>query len=374
MRGHAEHQGTMWVAFNLEDRVPADHPLRPIKAWCDRVLAGMSRDFNRAYSRLGRRSIPPEQLLKALVLQSLFSIPSERKLVEAIEYSILYRWFLDLPLEDRAWTPEVFSMNRQRFVEHDLARKFFDRVLTEAIGEGLVSEDHFTIDGTLIRSLASQKSLKPIDQDEDDRDDHSGGRDQLVDWRGKRRSNATHRSKTDPEARLARKGWGKEAHLSHSGHLMMENRYGLCVAVAVDQADGHAERRCARKMVMHVHRRHGIEPLTVGLDAGYVDGEFLAELELERGIVPHVPIPDCPILADDEGGEARRRARRRRRTVGYRLSQRVRKRIEQIFGWAKTTGNLARTRFIGRERIELEAVMTGAAYNLIRMANLLRPT
>ncbi len=372
MRGHAEHQGTMWVAFNLEDRVPEDHPLRPIKAWCDRVLAGMSRDFNRAYSHTGRPGIPPEQLLKALVVQALFSIPSERKLMEAIEYSILYRWFLDLPLEDPAWTPEVFSMNRERFMKHDLARKFFDRVVTEAIGNGLVSEDHFTIDGTLIRSLASHKSLEPID--DDDRGGSTGGRDQVVDWRGERRTNATHRSKTDPEARLARKGVGRETHLSYSGHLMMENRSGLCVAITVDRADGHAERRCARKMIRTARRRHRIEPSTVGLDTGYADGRFLADLEFEEGVVPHVPLPNKRILAQGEAGDARRRAHRRRRTLAFRLSQRVRKRIEQIFGWMKTTGNLARTRFIGREKIEQEAVITAASYNLIRVANLLRPT
>jgi transposase len=369
----------MFVAFDLEQFVPAEHPLRKIKRWADGVLADMGRDFNRAYGTTGRPGIPPERLIKALLLQALYSIPSQTRLVDAIQYNLLYRWFLDLPLAEDAWTQEAFSMNRERFELHDLCRKFFDRVVAEGIEHNLVSPDHFTCDGTLIRSLASHKSLAPIDgaapEKKDDDGDHGGapraaGRDKLVDWRGQKRSNATHRSTTDPEARLARKGNGRESHLCHSGHVMMENRSGLCLAVTVDTADGHAERENALRMLRHVERRHGLVPRTVGMDAGYKAGEFLCAVEA-HGSTPHAPIPDDPIRGDSPEAHARRRARRRMKTTGYRLSQRVRKRVEQIIGWGKTVAGLARTRFIGHVRIENSALIAGAAYNLLRMTRLL---
>jgi transposase len=308
MRGRVPRQQTMFVAFDPEQFVPAEHPLRKVKRWADAVLAEMSRDFSRAYGTTGRPGIPPERLLKAPLLRALYSIPSETKLVEAIQYNQLYRWFLDLPLEDDAWTQEAFSMNRERFDLHDLYRKFFDRVVAECIDRKLASPDHLTIDGTLIRSLASHKSLQPINAPDakgpgSNRDDHDAGgrgdasRDALVDWRGQKRSNATHRSTTDPEARLARKGNGRESHLCHSGHVMMENRSGLCLAVTVDTADGHAERRNALRMLRHVERRHGLVPRTAGMDAGYKAGEFLCSVEA-HGSTPHVPIPDDPIRGD----------------------------------------------------------------------------
>lgn len=390
MRGQVDRQQTMFVALNLEDRVPAEHRLRPIKRWADRVLASMRWDFEAAYSHRGRPGAPPEHLLKALLLQALYSIPSEIKLMEAIEYNLLYRWFLDLPVEQAAWTPECFSMNRQRFIDHDLVRTFFDRVVADALGEGLISEDHFTVDGTLIRSLASQKSLtardgrskaalaekaaqQEVDDHDGDRPSGGGRRDTLVDFRGQKRSNATHRSTTDPDALLARKGLGKEAQLCHSGHVLMENRHGLCLDVAIDHATGTAERDQAAAMLKRVRKRHKLRPRTVGFDAGYDDGGFLDELEREQKIKPHVPVRKGPIKATDAAGRARRRARRRMKTRGYAISQRIRKRVEQVIGWSKTTGNLARTRFLGHERIELEALLTGAAYNLLRMTKL-RPT
>jgi len=366
----------MFVAFDLEQIVPADHPLRKIKRWADVVLATMNRDFNKAYSVVGRRSIPPEQLLKALLLQALYSIPRERKLVEAIQYNLLYRWFLDLPLAEDAWTQEAFSMNRDRFEVHDLQRRFFDRVVADAIERNLASPDHFTIDGTLIRSLASHKSLQPIQPAAEakkskngDGDGDGGSRDVLVDWRGERRTNATHRSRTDPEARLARKGNGREAHLCHSGHVLMDNRSGLCLNITADIADGHAERRNALRMLHHVKQRHKLVPRTAGMDKGYRAGGFLVEVE-KHGATPHVPIDDAVIRGDSPESHARRRARRRMKTVGYRLSQRVRKRCEQIIGWGKTVAGLARTRFIGLVRIENAALMAGAAYNLLRMTRL----
>jgi len=384
MRGRVDRQQSMFVAFDLEQFVPADHPLRKVKRWADALLGEMSRDFTMAYGDTGRRSIPPERLIKALLLQAFYSIPSETKLVDAIQYNLLYRWFLDLPLEEDAWTQEAFSMNRERFEAHDLYRKFFDRVVAEGIEQTLASPDHFSIDGTLIRSLASHKSLKPIEADaaaegakqqqqkkkkKDGGDGDTGSRDASVDWRGERRSNATHRSTTDPEARLGRKGNGRESHLCHTGHVTMENRSGLCMAVTVDGFDGHAERRNARRMLDHIERRHGLIPRTVGMDAGYKAGEFLLEVE-EHGSTPHVPIPDDPIRGYTPEAHARRRARRRMTTIGYRLSQRVRKRAEQIFGWSKTVAGLARTRFVGHVRIENSALIVGAAYNLLRMIKL----
>lgn len=369
MRGHVNRQTPMFVACNIEDRIPANHPLRKVKAWADTVLQSMRRDFTNAYSDRGRRGIPPEQMLKALLLRSIYSIPSERRLMEAIEFNLLYRWFVDLPADEPAWTPEVFSVNRKRFMKHNLCRKFFDRVVGEAMDRKLISNDHFTVDGTLIRSLASQKSLEPIDQDDDEDGDRPAGRDVDVDWHGTRRSNKTHRSTTDPEARLMRKGYGKETHLSHTAHVLMENRSGLCLDIAVDEASGTAERRQALRMLDRVYVRQSLVPRTLGADTGYDAGEFLLELE-ERGIEPHIPIRYGPIKSRDDRAEARRRSRQRMKTKRHLMSQRRRKRVEQVIGWAKTVGGLARTRFVGRERIGMDAYLTAAAHNLIRMTRL----
>lgn len=367
MRGRTDTQGPMFLMINVEAELPQDHPLRAIKRWADRILTAMSRDFTAAYSTTGRPSVPPEQLLKALLLQALYSIRSEIQLMQAVHFNLLYRWFLDL--HDRAvWTPEVFSMNRERFAEHGLVRKFFDRIVSEAVLEELASPDHFTVDGTLIQSWASLKSLKRRDGTEPERDDSDPG-NPTVNFHGEKRTNATHVSGTDPQARLLRKGKGKEALLYHSGHVLMENRHGLCLDVRVDAADGKAERRSAKEMLKHVRRRHGLTPQTVAADKGFDDGSFLLELE-ERGMSPHVPVRQGRIVSGEPAGLARRRARRRMKTKGYGLSQRVRKRIEEIFGWLKMVAGLARTRFVGRWRIALEALMSGAAYNLLRMARL----
>jgi len=372
MRGRPDAQPTMFLMINLEEKVPQDHPLRPVKQRCDRILRAMSRDFNRAYSRVGRDSVPPEQLLKAMLLQALYSIPSEIKLMEHIDFHLLFRWFLGLG-DEPVWTPETFSQNRERFAEHHLVQRFFDRVVADALAEDLASEDHFTVDGTLIQSWASLKSLEPRDPDAEgpERDDDPGN--PSVNFRGEKRSNDTHVSRTDPEARLMRKGKGKEALLYHSGHVLMENRHGLILGAEVDTADGTAERRAAREMLGHVARRHGLEPETAGLDAGFDDGSFLDELESERGVVPHVPVRQGPIKATDAAGGARRRARRRKRTKGYALSQRIRKRVEEIFGWLKTVAGQARTRFVGRWKIRQAFTLAAAAYNLLRMVRLKPP-
>lgn len=372
MRGRVEAQGVMFHAFQIEDFVPADHPLRSIKRRADAILKDMSADFNRAYTKQGAPSIPPERLIKALLLRSLYSIRSETQLVEQIGYNFLFRWFLDLQPTDGIWVQETFSMNRQRFEDHGLVRKFFDRVVDEAIVAGLVSDDHFSVDGTLIASYASIKSLRPIqtkDQKVSDGADDDDPGNPTVNFRGEKRSNQTHRSITDAESRLARKGQGQPAKLSHGGHVLMENRNGLCLDIAVDDPNLKYERLQAAVMLERTYRRHGLWPKTLGADGNYKEGAFLAALEGD-GITPHVPLPDGPIRGDSEADHARRRAKRRMKTLGYTISQRVRKRIEELIGWCKTVGGMARAWFIGRWKIRQQAEATGAAYNLLRLARL----
>jgi transposase/IS5 family transposase len=364
MRGRVSGQPTFFLTVNLESDIPADHPLRPIKKRADAILQGMRRDLDAAYSRLGRPSIPPEQLLKAMLLMALYSVRSEIQLMQQVHFNLLYRWFLDL-YEGAAWTPEVFSMNRERFAEHGLVRKFFDRVAAEALAENLASREHFSVDGTLIESWASLKSVKPKDGEPGKKKDDDPG-NPTVNFQGEKRPNETHASTTDPEARLARHGRGKEARLCHSAHVLMENRHGLIVDILVDAADGHAERRCALAMLRHVKRRHRVKAKTLGADAGYDDGEFLEEIE-SRDIVPHVPMRE---FGSGPKSESRKRAQKRMGTKGYSISQRIRKRVEEIFGWCKTVGHLAKVRLVGRWKLAMEALITGAAYNLLRMAKL----
>lgn len=364
MRGQVERQQSMFVAFNIEERVPEDHPLRSIKQWCDRVLAKMSRDFTAAYATTGRDGIPPECLLKALLLQALYSIPSETRLCEACEYNLLYRWFIDWPPQEKMWTPEAITMNRPRFELHDLVGKFFNHVVAEGMAEQLIGDDHFTVDGTLIRSLAGHKSIRPIEAAQDDTDDDGNG---WSSFRSQKRSNQTHRSVVDADARLASRGG--EAHLSHSMHLLTDSRTGLCLSVSVDRADGRAECRNAVQMLDRVKRRHRITPKVLAADAGYTSGEFLCEVE-SRGIVSHVAMPRMKIKGDTAEHDARRRARRRMKSRVYRSSQRMRKFIEPVIGWLKHIGGLSRTRFIGHERIQNDALLTAAAWNLLRMTRL----
>jgi transposase len=376
MRGQGESAGRMFYAIDVESRIRTDHPLRPIKSRVDAELRRMSPLFDQAYGRTGRPGIAPERLLKAMLLQALYSVRSERQLVERIETDLLFRWFLDMDPAEDAFDHSAFSHNRQRLSEHGLIAAFFDGVVRQAMEAGLCSDDHFSVDGTLIRSHGSLKSLQPIKAqaaDDDDRHDgtppREGGRNPEVNFHGQRRSNATHRSSTDPEARLFRKGNGQPAYLCHSGHLMTENRHGLIVALAVDEANSRSEREQALAKLDEIYEKRGTVPTTLAADKGYASGEFLSEL-VGRVVRPQVAMPEVPIRGDTDEHDRRRTMRRRMRTVSYGVSQRRRKLIEEAFGWLKTVAGLARTRLVGRWKLKLQFAMSAAAYNLVRMNRL----
>ncbi len=371
MRGNPKLQNPMFFVANTEQRLPKDHPLRAIKQQADEVLQQMSGDFEAAYSETGRPSIPPEALLKAMLLQALYAISSERRLVDAINWNLLYRWFCDLDPDQAMWDATTFTKNRERFEEHGLVQKFFERVVRAALVKKYASNDHFTVDGTLIQSWASLKSFRPKKEKPDDGPTEGGG-NPSVDFRGEKRLNETHESTTDPEARLAKKSPGVGAQLAHSGHVLMENRHGLCLDIRVARADGYAERKTAKQMLRRFRRRHRVHPETLGADAGYAAGEFLRTIEKDFDITPHVPIPAARVVAEDGPGDARRRMLRRMKTLGYRISQKARKKVEQIFGWLKQSGGLRKVRHVGRWKIQQVAYLWGAAYNLLRMANLER--
>jgi transposase len=375
MRGTPDRQGAVYHTFNVEDLIEPGHPLRAIKRMVDRALADMSRTFKAAYSDRGRPGIPPETLLKALLLQCLYTIRSERELCRRLRTDLLFRWFLDLQPSDEVFDHSVFTHNRERLSEHGITRTFFDQVVKQAIDAGLTSDEHFTVDGSLIQSHASLKSLKKIERDASKKDDdndpgRTGGRNPSVDFKGERRANATHRSTTDPQARLYRKGDGVGASLCHSGHALTENRHGLVMSVRVDEANGTAERENTLKMLDHVERRHGVRPATLGADKGYDAGAFLVELE-RRWIEPHVAIKAGRIEPRDDASWARWFVRSDQRRAAFKKSQRRRKLVEEFFGWAKTVAGMRRARHVGREKITQCFDLAAAAYNLVRMKNLL---
>ena len=370
MRGRVDGQGVMVYAMDVEGMIPEGHPLRAIKVRVDAELRRLARHFNEAYAEDGRPSIPPEQLIKATLLQALYSIRSERQMCEQIRYNLLYRWFLDLSPEETVWDHSTFSKNRERFAAHGLMRRFFEGSVAQAITEDAASMEHFSVDGTLIEAWASMKSVRPKDEPDDPTGGDSNG---WVDWHGETRSNETHASRTDGEARLARKGRGREAILGHALHGVMENRNGLLLDITVTEANGTAEREAALDLLGRVRRRHWLRPKTIGGDQGFNAGPFLETLEEDLHIVPHVPVDASPRDPDRPGYEARRRAYRRRRNVGYRISQCVRKRIEEIWGWLKTIAGLRKTRFVGRWKTQLYAYAAGAAWNFLRLANLKAP-
>jgi transposase len=373
MRGRASEQHGMWVFYDPESLISPKHPLRAVKRRADAVLAQMSAEFDRAYAKLGRPSIPPEMVLKALLLQALHSIRSERLLVEHIGVNLAYRWFLDLAPDAPVWDATSFTKSRQRFEEHGVLRSFFDRIVADAYLEKVASQEHFSVDGSLIESYASMKSLRPIgstDEKVSDGSDDDDPGNPSVNFRGQKRTNATHRSLSDPEARLATKSQGQPARLCHQLNALMENRSGLLVDVSVVEANGTGEREEALVLLERSRARHELpQRRTVGMDGGYYAGEFLTALQ-EAKVIGHVPVPAGPIDPKGKGARARVRARKRMRTLAYQISQRVRKRIEEVFGWEKQIGGMRRSRHVGRWKVMQHALVVGAAYNLLRLARL----
>jgi len=353
----------MLTFVDAETRVPADHPIRTLRRLADAALAELSPVFDAMYAAIGRPSIPPERLLKAQLLVALYTVRSERAFCAELDYNILFRWFLGMDLVEPSFDPTVFTKNRDRLLAHKVAREFFDAVLWHAQERKLLSDEHFTVDGTLIEAAASLKSFKPTDGAPDRGDppalpDDPGN--PTVDVRGKKRSNATHASTTDPEARLMRKGKGKEAKLSYMAHALMENRHGLLVDLVVTTASGTAERDAAPVMLDQARER-GFHPRTVGADKSYDTAKFVQDMR-ERKITP-----PC-------GAEHEQRASaidgRTTSHPGDAVSQRIRTRVEEIFGWAKTVGGFERTRYRGLERTGMAGYLVGAAYNLVRLATL----
>ncbi|MEJ2671536.1 MAG: IS5 family transposase [Deltaproteobacteria bacterium] len=354
MRGEDVQQQAMFSYLSPEARVPRDHPLRPIRDMVNRALREVSGEFQAMYSREGRPSIPPEKLLRALLLQIFYTIRSARLLMEQLDYNLLFRWFVGLSMDDQVWDHSVFSKNQERFLHSDLAAAFFTRILEQAAAADLLSNEHFTVDGTLIEAWASLKSFRPKDAPPPE----GGSRNPEVDFHGEKRLNRTHASTPDPEARLFRKGKGKEAKLCFMGHVLMENRYGLVVSPRLTEATGTAERETAVHQVEAVPGRHRI---TVGGDKAYDTREFVQSLRALKA-VPHVA-QNCKGRNSAIDG-------RTTRHPGYAVSQRLRKRVEEIFGWMKTVGNLRKTRHRGQDRVDWMFTLTAAAYNLVRIRNL----
>lgn len=353
MRGPDEQTSDMFSYLSPEQRVRADHPLRAVRRMTDQVFATLSPRFTKMYSDIGRPSIPPEQLLRALLLQYLYTVRSERLLMEEIDYSVLYRWFVGLGMDDPIWSPTTFSKNRDRLLEGDIASAFFDAVVGQARHAGLLSDEHFTVDGTLLEAWASLKSFRPNDEAPQPPPDDPGN--PTVNFHGESRRNDTHRSTTDPDAMLARKGQGKEAKLSYAGHVLLDNRHGLVANVCVTAATGTAEREAALLLLAEA-----ADAVTVGGDKGFDVPSFVAGVRA-RGVTPHVAQKVTGSAIDD----------RTTRHPGYAVSQRKRKLIEQVFGWLKTVGGLRKLRHRGGERVDWVVTFAAAAYNLVRLRTLL---
>jgi transposase len=358
MRGTPTKQSSMLCLLSPEDVVPASHPIRQIKKLTDECLATMAPTFEAMYSTTGRPSIPPEHLLKASLLMALYSVRSERQFCEQLCYNLLFRWFLDMDMVEPTFDATSFTKNRERLLKHDVAGEFFRIVVEHARRSHLMSNEHFTVDGTLIDANASLKTFKRKDHDDSDPPDDPGN--PSVDFHGEKRTNETHVSQTDPEAKLCRKGRGREARLSYVGHALMENRNGLLVDLRVTEAHGRAERETALEMIDAYKKRESA--ITVAADKGYDTQEFVAECRA-MNVVPHVAQH-----VRRNGGSAI--DARTTRHDSYSVSQRIRKRVEEIFGWGKTIGGLRRTRFTGRVRTQFAAQLIGTAYNLLRIARL----
>jgi transposase len=357
MRGTDERSGSLFSYVNLEARVPKSHPLRAIREIANGALSELSADFGAMYAPLGRPSVAPEKLLRASLLQAFYTIRSERQLMERLEFDLLFRWFVGLGIDDAVWDHSVFSKNRDRLLEGEIAAKFMAAVLTQPNVRQLLSTDHFSVDGTLVEAWASMKSLKPKDEDHDP--PAGGGRNEEVDFRGEKRSNQTHASTSDPDAMLYRKGSGMEAKLCFIGHALMENRHGLFVDTRLTRVSGHAERLAALDMV----ERHADRPqaITLGGDKGYDAADFVMELR-EINVTPHIARNTTRRSAID---------RRTTRHPGYSASQRIRKRIEEGFGWIKTIAGLRKTKYRGLKKVQWAFTLAAAAYNLIRLPKLM---
>ena len=355
MRGADERTGAMFSYVSLEDRVPPDHPLRAVRYITDRALERLSPRFGTLYVNFGRPSIAPEKLLRALLLQALYTIRSERQLMEQLDFNLLFRWFVGLGIDDAVWAPTTFTKNRDRLLKGDVAAAFFAAVLIHADTARLLSHEHFTVDGTLLEAWASHKSFKPRDTPPEP----PAGGNAVVDFRGQRRRNATHQSTTDPDARLYKKGVGRPAQLAYGGHLLMENRSGLIVNACVLPADGWGEREAALMMSEAVSTGRRV---TLGMDKGYDCRAFVAALR-HLAVTPHVA----------QNTTHRRSAidRRTTRHAGYAVSQRKRKLVEQAFGWMKTVGGLRKLRHRGGALVNWIFTFSAAAYNIVRLRRLL---
>ena len=366
MRGDDKICGRLFSYIDLEDRVRADHPLRSIREIANAALAALSGDFAALYSGIGRPSVPPEKLLRAMLLQAFYSVRSERQLMERIEFDLLFRWFVGIGIDDPVWDHSAFTKNRDRLLEGEIAAKLLEAVLSQPQVKRLLSSEHFSVDGTLIQAWASMKSFKPKQPPNNDGGPSGGrgdGRNAPADFRGQKRSNDTHQSTTDPDARLYRKGPGMEARLCFIGHGLMENRSGLIVDARLTRVSGHAERLAALDMVQHVADRPCA--VTLGADRGYDAADFVEEL---RGINvrPHV--------AQNTSGRRSAIDKRTTRHSGYAASQRIRKRIEEAFGWIKTVAGLRQTKLRGLPKVDWAFTFAAAAYNLVRLPKLIGAT
>jgi transposase len=349
VRGDDEQSGHLFSYLSPEQRVPADHPLRAIRTMTDDALRRLSPRFEAIYAATGRPSIPPEHLLRALLLQVLYSVRSERMLIEQLHYNLLFRWFVGLGMDDPVWAPTTFTKNRDRLLEGDIARAFFEDVVEQARGRRLLSAEHFTVDGTLLEAWAGLKSFKRKGQPGSPPDDPGNP---TVNFHGERRSNQTHQSTTDPDSRLYKKAKGHEAKLAYLGEVLMENRHGLVVDACVVPATGTGERDAATSLIAGLPRRR----VTIGGDKGYDTRAFVETLrQLEA--TPHVALKTKSRTLD----------RRTTRHAGYDISQRARKRIEEVFGWMKTVGGLRKLRHRGGARVNWHFLFAAAAYNLVRM-------
>ena len=369
MRGGDQTNGSLFSYVDLEARVPGDHPLRLIRGIVNDVLGSLSADFAAAYSHTGRPSIPPERLVRALLLQAFYSVRSERQLMEQLDFNLLFRWFVGLGIDDPVWDASTFCKNRDRFLDLELSARVLRGIIEHPQVRRLLSRDHFSVDGTLIEAWASMKSFRRKDVDDDG--DVGSGRNGERDFRGEKRCNETHASSTDPEARLYRKGNGRESRLCFMGHALMENRHGLVVGGLVSLATGTAEREAALAMVDRhrpMDRKGGRRRITLGGDKGFDVAEHVGDLR-RRKVTPHIAVQDHL----SKTGKRRKTLidGRTTRHPGYAISQVIRKRIEEIFGWVKVQGGQQKTRFRGRRRVEASFTLALAACNLIRLPRLL---